>query len=174
MDQRGKEQKQAGSSVFLDEQKVGYYYSLENKCTIMTAELVAIWKAMQLIKTMVENKESIIICSDSQSAIEVIESCDISVYKNNYIIRIRTEIEKLSNEIGKEFKIVFAWVPAHFGVESNEIADKIAKKGTDEQKDCRILIPFTDMRNIYKVEMFEMTKRRIIGTLNKFSLFSNR
>lgn len=84
----------AESSIWIEGRKEGYYYiSIEKKSSIMTAELVAIWKALEIAGD--EEDKDVIIWADSQSAIQAIDNNSISVYRNEYMIKIRKKIEEI-------------------------------------------------------------------------------
>ena len=84
----------------------------------------AIRKACELIISSKEDGNILIYC-DSQSALLALE--------NNFIqSRTVYECVQLLNELGKDREIVLRWVRAHVGHLGNEIADELAKRGTQE------------------------------------------
>ena len=94
-----------------------------------TAEIFAIYSALELI----HKEQEVIIKTDSQAAIEGI----ISFQKNKLNIRkqlkltsypIQTAIHQIMS--GMNIKPTFIHVPAHTGLEYNELADKLAKEAT--------------------------------------------
>ena len=119
-------------------------FSLPKEASIFTAELTAIFMALNQIKTK-ENKLSttFIIYSDSKSAIEA-----ISNYKsNNHIVRkIKNTLNKLYT-VGIQIEI--CWVPAHVGLEGNEKAD-IAAKEAINSRPIDIKLPVGDYINVVK------------------------
>lgn len=118
----------------------GWYYSwngqnvtgkakLSNHCTIFQAEIVAIMKVLQSIPDHINH---IHIFTDSKSSIQAI----MSSVRNQ-----EAETVKLRNLI-KSFekkKITLQWIPGHFGIDGNEIADQLAKEATSENMDLEEL-----------------------------------
>ncbi|KAL4144026.1 hypothetical protein QTP88_006263 [Uroleucon formosanum] len=106
-------------------------YKLPPKCSIYTAEAIAIYKAVQ---NNIINKETshnkYLILSDSLSSLTGI---------NN--LTNPTDISKLIQDTihvasQKGIEISFLWIPGHCGIDSNELADQEASKAvssTDTQ-----------------------------------------
>ncbi|XP_076069275.1 uncharacterized protein LOC143041338 [Oratosquilla oratoria] len=101
--------------------------------TILTAELVAIREALNKVKTLPRSPTQIVILSDSQSSLNVIQS---------EYCKTRPEILKeiliLSEEIARRrLRLRFQWVPSHVGIHGNEMADRAAKRGAlTSEEDC--------------------------------------
>lgn len=55
-------------------------------------------------------------------------------------------------------KVIIGWIPDHTGIRGNELADSLAKQGTKEERDNRIIIPIRDWRSLYKEEIMSWTK----------------
>ena len=91
-------------------------YRLRDGCSIFTAEIEAIDKALTCVK--VSARKSFVIFSDSMSVLQAIESQES---KNPLVNRVLQEI--LSN--GKF--ITFCWIPNHRDITGNEHADRAAK-----------------------------------------------
>ena len=94
-------------------------YRLRDGCSIFTAEVEAIDKALKYVK--VSSVERFVIFSDNMSVLQAIESQES---KNPLVNRVlQTCQEILSN--GKF--ITFCWIPSHLDITRNEDADHAAK-----------------------------------------------
>ncbi|GBM43310.1 hypothetical protein AVEN_220836-1 [Araneus ventricosus] len=89
-------------------------------CSIFTAELVAIFCALQEISP--SNQRNFIIYTDSMSALETLSHYDIQMHPVG--LEILSVLQGLRN---KGFNIIFCWVPSHVGISGNETDDAVAK-----------------------------------------------
>ena len=80
--------------------------------------------AMLLTKQIVENRR-LVVYTDCQSLVQALEQGPLS-QKNIRVARIWKLIYQLVNG-GYVTRIVFQWVPSHFGVIRNEKVDQNAK-----------------------------------------------
>lgn len=117
----------------LDDRKVGVAFvipelgvemgrRITDDLAVYTAELIAVWLALQWVE---ENRpERAVIASDCSSALLSIKS-----WQSNSRQDVVSNIAQLSNVLLKAgVMISFVWVPAHIGVAGNELADSCAKK----------------------------------------------
>jgi hypothetical protein len=77
-----------------------------------------------MLQNEVLSKRDILIVSDSQAALQAIQSFRITSLQVYYCI------EKL-NELGRENNLRLVWVPGHEGIDGNEEADQLARKGSE-------------------------------------------
>jgi Ribonuclease HI len=70
------------------------------------------------------NGRTIMICSDSQAALKVLESV---TYKSKLVL----ECLGCLNELATHNSVQLVWVPGHDGILGNERAEELAKKGAD-------------------------------------------
>ena len=107
--------------------------------------------------------QKVVILSDSTSAIQAITSIKPPI--NSKIL----EIKKLSRLLKNQHKIVvLQWIPAHCGLQGNETADQLAKKGTKIiQKPTQKLSYHSAKLIINKNFKFEQTKWQIMNNSNK-------
>ena len=94
-------------------------YRLRNGCSIFTAEVEAINKALTYVK--VSTRKSFVIFSDSMSVLQAIESQES---KNPLVNRVLQACQKILSN-GKF--ITFCWLPSHRDIRGNEDADRAAK-----------------------------------------------
>lgn len=68
----------------------------------------------------------IVICSDSQSAIEAVSS---PLVRSRLVLECKLRL----NELGSQNKVTILWLPGHEGILGNETANKLAR--LDSEKD---------------------------------------
>lgn len=93
-------------------------FNLGKRIGITDAETYAIYRALKFISSIQPNSTCIIF-SDSQAALLRINNS-----ANYFSHKIRSEYSKIS------IKII--WCPGHKGIEGNELADGLARKGLDQ------------------------------------------
>ena len=112
-------------------------YRLRNGCSIFTAEVEAINKALSYVK--VSTRKSFVIFSDSMSVLQAIESQES---KNPLVNRVLQACQKiLSND--KFF--TFCWLPSHRDIRENEDADRAAKDALSKAQPEKFELPCTDV-----------------------------
>ena len=113
-------------------------YRLRDGCSIFTAEVEAINKALTYVK--VSTRKSFVIFSDSMSIIlQAIESQESKNPLVNRVLQACREI--LSN--GKF--ITFSWIPSHRDITGNEHADRAAKDALSKAQPTHFELPCTDV-----------------------------
>ena len=112
-------------------------YRLKDGCSIFTAEVEAINKALKYVK--VSTRKSFVIFSDGMSVLQAIESQES---KNPLVNRVlQTCQEILSND---KF-ITFCWIPSHRDIRGNEDADRAAKDALSKAQPTHFELPCTDV-----------------------------
>ena len=112
-------------------------YRRRDGCSIFTAEVEAIDKALKYVK--VSSVECFVMFSDSMSVLEAIENQES---KNPLVNRVlQTCQEILSN--GKF--ITFCWIPSHRDITGNEDADRAAKDALSKAQPAHFELPCTDV-----------------------------
>ncbi|KAL4090447.1 hypothetical protein QTP88_025282 [Uroleucon formosanum] len=96
-------------------------WKLSNKCSIYTAEALAILKAIEFATHKVQANQ-IIILSDSLSTLYSIQN----QWKPTDLARKIHNAHTIATLAGK--KISYMWIPGRCNIEGNELADKAAKQ----------------------------------------------
>ncbi|XP_029159682.1 uncharacterized protein LOC114931710 isoform X1 [Nylanderia fulva] len=149
-----------GAGIAIEEQDEGYYISLPKECTIFTVEAIAISTALKIAESRRNSFNNVVIFFDSKSVLQAISQNNINVYKNKYVLEIRRLYSRFKDLYFKN--ILFVWIPSHYGISGNEIADFLAKAGTQEPANVEFDIPIRDLRNIYKNEAWIRTQEYVI------------
>ena len=119
-------------------------YRLRDGCSIFTAEVEAIDKALNYVK--VSSVERFVIVSDSMSVLQAIESQES---KNPLVNRVLQTCQKIISN-GKF--ITFCWIPSHRDIRGNEDADRAAKDALSKAQPAHFELPCTDAYN--KIQPF--------------------
>lgn len=100
-------------------------FHLPSICSIHTAELYAILKAVQAANQTLTRR--ILVCSDSLSSVQSIST----LHSPDPLVVEILEALKLSAEQGKT--VIFMWIPSHCGITGNEEADAAAREATSTE-----------------------------------------
>ena len=87
-----------------------------------------------LLDNKIEGSKIMINC-DSQAAIRAINS---TVIKNS---TTNLEATMALNTLGESNEMTLRWITAHCGYEGNELADQLAKRGSNNDRATRIKLP---------------------------------
>ena len=93
-------------------------FRLPSAASIFTAEAVAIFEALEYIKS--QSLKSSLIFSDSLSVLESIRQLN---HKNPIVSQVILKLDSLCSQ----FTIKLVWIPGHVGISGNEKADRAAK-----------------------------------------------
>ena len=85
---------------------------IPSTCSVFTAELYAIYRAIKYISN--SNWNNAVIFSDSLSALQAIQSFKL---KSHYMMKLQILIANCDKNI------VLEWVPAHVGIHGNTLVD---------------------------------------------------
>ena len=112
-------------------------YRLRDGCSIFTAEVEAINKALTYVN--VSSRKSFVIFSDSLSVLQAIESQES---KNPLVNRVLQTSQKILSN-GKF--ITFCWIPSHRDITGNEHADRAAKDALSKAHPTHFELPCSDV-----------------------------
>ena len=112
-------------------------YRLRDGCSIFTAEVDAIDKALTYVK--VSTRKSFVIFSDSMSVLQAIESQESNNPLVNRVLQACQEIVSSSKFI------TFCWIPSHRDITGNEQADRAAKDALSKAQPTYFELPCTDV-----------------------------
>ena len=115
-----------------------YVERLPNKASIFSAELHAVFLALDHVETSTEQK--FVIFTDSMSCLQSIKGQD---WKHPLVQRILERLDTLQKELNKT--VIFCWIPSHIGITGNEAADSAAKEGLDLRV-TDMQLPYTDFK----------------------------
>ncbi|GBO29721.1 putative RNA-directed DNA polymerase from transposon X-element, partial [Araneus ventricosus] len=125
-------------------------YRLHNCCSVFTAELVAIFCALQEISP--SSQRNFIIYTDSMSALETLSHYDTQMHPVG--LEILSILQFLRN---KSFNIIFCWVPSHVGISGNETADAIAKFASAVLPRA---LPYVDVKKFFVSHLFSLWQQK--------------
>lgn len=114
-----------------------YTFRLPDKASIFSAELKAIWLALDHIQH--DRHGLFVVFSDSLSCLQALRN---EIYSNSIIAVL---LEKLSR-LCETKQIYFCWIPSHIGIPGNEKADKAAKSALTSDI-LPLKVPYTDFRH---------------------------
>ena len=136
----------AVGSAFISGNDIKYGFKLNDKCSILTAELYALLQALKFIKLNLTDKE-FLICSDSLSSLQAIDA----LYSPHTLVQeIHSLLASLSS---RDVTVVFCWVPGHVGIQGNELADRAAKAASLKASVDNNKLTFNDLKNFFKASL---------------------
>ena len=102
--------------------------SLPASCSIFTAESIALVNAVNI--ALKNPNHNYIIMSDSLSALTLLKRPHMDVKTSRFYYEIRRGVSNFRNRTKNDSDIYFFWIPAHIGIEGNELADINAKEAS--------------------------------------------
>jgi ribonuclease HI len=138
--------RKVGCSVVVPVFKYSRGYRLPTGISIYSAELMAIYLALEWIDDV--KPEDVVIFSDCMSAIGAISSFN----QDNKIV---CDIQRLHLSLHAQgIKVEIVWVPGHIDVFGNEWADLVAKKALDRKVvDIPVKLNKSECKSVFKKQM---------------------
>jgi ribonuclease HI len=97
--------------------------SLGKYVTVFQAEIYAILACAYEIQANARSEKYISICSDSQAALKALQAAKT---KSPLV----WQCQRVLNDISTYHSVGLFWVPGHYGIRGNEIADELARGGS--------------------------------------------
>jgi len=131
----------SGVAVYRESHLSELWYGLYNpRGTNNSAELNALYQALRIAKEDIDQGHEVQILCDSRYSISCVTSWAFSWEKKGWKRKAEAEIKNLkiiqqAHELYKDIraKVVVSHVKAHMGIEGNELADRMAAFGIDQQ-----------------------------------------
>lgn len=127
---------------------------LSEGVSVYTTELLAIIWALKWIEEVQPRRA--VICSDSASVLKTLGGSNMGARPDLFmeLMVLLYKIEKAGGSVG------FLRVPAHVGVEGNEVADKVAKMTLKRDIDLAVCIGVTECRSVIKENTIVVWQRQ--------------
>jgi len=110
-------------AFYIPELKIKVFKRLTDHLSVYAAEMMAIMFALQWIEEVKPMR--ILICSDSSAALASLKSAS-SKCREDIMFE---SLLSLYCVCSMAIDVRFLWIPAHIGIQGNEMADSLAKKG---------------------------------------------
>ena len=115
----------AGFILYLNSSTISeHFIKLGNTTTIFQAELLAILHLCIHLSNSNHEASELHICIDSKAVLHALSG---TITRSHLIMDTLTALNFLS----RTFSITLHWVPAHSGIQGNDLADTLANKGSD-------------------------------------------
>ena len=130
--------------------KQGDCFKIVSKVSIMTAELLAISKALSYAVDLQSSK--VVIFTDSKSALQHLARCASGCRGVPLAYAVLRKLYDL-NRNSKD--LILQWIPSHIGLKGNEEADNLAKLGAVNGTEIYIFPIYSEAMMHYKIRCHE-------------------
>ncbi|CAK9801059.1 PiggyBac transposable element-derived protein 4 [Anthophora plagiata] len=107
------------------------------------------------------NDRNFLLFSDALSVLSSLNSSKMDIRTNSYILNIKKLYNRFICENGTKSTIKFYWIPSHIGIAGNERAGQLAKEASQSGSLNISKIPFTDLYESFRKDMFYNTNSTI-------------
>jgi ribonuclease HI len=111
-----------GFGIYVPVQQ-GFGYHLQEPSGVSTSEITALLTVLRFVGS--SQPGEFLILTDSLSSIETLRSRKISPRTHSVVYECKEALWRLRAD---QFVVRLMWVPAHVGIDGNEIVDRIAKE----------------------------------------------
>lgn len=134
--------------MYIPQINLRYDVPITPHATSLTTELYAIYMAVKYIIT--ENILNAVILTDSQESINRIKFRNTLKHSDSSIPHL---ITSLINNTNRNLNITLIWIPGHFNIEGNVIADSVAKTSSILPFSLKRVTSLGDFFNQFKKDM---------------------
>lgn len=158
-------EKTAGCATVCPSNQIKQSWKINEEATIFSIEAFAIFLTLDYI--VKNNHKKVAIFSDSLSVLKSISAPNPINIKSYIIYLIRNRLATLET---LHYEITLIWIPAHLGLEGNEIADEAAKLASESAPPLNIDLPHSDLTTKFKEcltnksQEYYLTRGRSFGT----------
>lgn len=142
-----------GSACLCSELEICIQQTIDKNASVFTAESIALRDALDI--ALCNKNRNILIFSDSLSVLQSLQFPHVSLKTKKCIIEIKEKFNQFYTNNTNNTTITFFWIPSHVGITENENVDKLAKEAADSLVTDITTVPFTDLHEKYKKQMFQ-------------------
>jgi len=147
----------ASAAFVIPEEGQMMKWKLQPECTILSAELYAIYQSLIWVQNNLYQARGVVILTDSMSSTAILRS-----RKPKTNMHMVYKVQQLIMNVSERFPICIQYIPAHKGIMGNELADLAAKAGHSEQISDDSIISREEINRIVEKHMKEQWQSRYL------------